>query len=240
MIKDFIAKEYFEPSFLGIFLNPFYIARKGLLKGIKSLAGSLTGKILDVGCGTKPYEKYFSGEKYVGLEIGTTINREEKKADFYYDGHTFPFDKNEFDSIVSNQVLEHVFNPSEFLREINRVTKLGGKLLLTVPFVWDEHEQPYDYARYSSFGLKYLLEQNGFRIIDQYKSCADSSALFQLVNAYLYKIVRPIPVIKQVATIFIMSVVSLFGIISAVILPDNKDLYLDNVLLAEKISDLVD
>src|SRR3546814_6951319 len=55
-------------------------------------------------------------------------------------------------------------------------------LLLTVPFVWDEHEQPYDYARYSTFGLKSLLERNGFNVLTQKKLLADSSILFQLIN----------------------------------------------------------
>src|SRR3546814_4577495 len=61
-------------------------------------------------------------------------------------------------------------------------------LLLTVPFVWDEHEQPYDYARYSTFGLKSLLERNGFNVLTQKKLLADSSILFQLINAYMFKV----------------------------------------------------
>jgi len=89
---------------------------------------------------------------------------------------------------LCNQVLEHVFNPDAFLSEIYRVLKRDGKLLLTVPFVWDEHEQPSDYARYSSFGLKALLEKNGFRIIQHERIGADASILFQLINAYLYTV----------------------------------------------------
>jgi SAM-dependent methyltransferase len=172
-IKNLIIKNQFEPSLIGLFVNPFFIARRGLLKSIKELGSDITGRTLDVGCGTKPYEKYFNCSEYVGLEIETTLNRELKKADYFYDGKKFPFGNAEFDSIVTNQVLEHVFNPDEFLDEINRVLKVGGKLLLTVPFVWDEHEQPYDYARYSSFGLKSLLEKCGFEIIEHHKSVND-------------------------------------------------------------------
>ena len=67
--------------------------------------------------------------------------------------------------MLCNQVLEHVFNPDEFLLKINRVLKNDGKLLLTVPFVWDEHEQPFDYARYSSFGLKALIEKMVLKLL---------------------------------------------------------------------------
>jgi len=38
---------------------------------------------------------------------------------------------------------------------------------MTAPFVWDEHSQPYNYARYSSFGLKFILEKHGFEILEQ-------------------------------------------------------------------------
>ena len=74
-----------------------------------------------------------------------------------------------FDNVVCNQVLEHVFRPEVFLLEIHRVIKPGGNMLMSVPFIWDEHEQPWDYARYSSFGLKYLLENTGFEVIEQRK-----------------------------------------------------------------------
>ena len=155
-------------------------------------------------------------------------------ADYYYDGKTFPFKESEFDSVVTNQVLEHVFNPDEFLSEINRVLKTKGKLLLTVPFVWDEHEQPFDYARYSSFGLKSLLEKNGFEILDLRKSVNDYSVLAQLFNAYIYKITRRNIFIKNLALILILAPITISGIIISKILPNNNDLYLDNIVLAEK------
>jgi SAM-dependent methyltransferase len=234
-LKQIIQKEQFEPTLLGVFLNPFFIARRGLLKSIRELGKNINGKTLDVGCGTKPYEKYFNCSEYVGLEIETTLNRELKKADYFYNGKTFPFKDSEFDSVVTNQVLEHVFNPDEFLKEMNRVLKVEGKLLLTVPFVWDEHEQPYDYARYSSFGLKSLLEEHGFEVVKQQKSVNDFRVIIQLVNAYVYKKVHQLQLIRQLTTISFCAVVNVIGLLSA-LLPKNNDLYLDNVILARKVS----
>ena len=60
--------------------------------------------------------------------------------------------------------------------------------LMTVPFVWDEHEQPYDYARYSSFGLKHILSENGFEVIKHLKSNNGLEVIFQLINAYIFKV----------------------------------------------------
>jgi len=234
----FLTKQMFEPSLIGIFVNPFYLARIALLREIKTSGKEIVGKTLDVGCGTKPYEKFFSSSKYTGLEIETTINREDKSVDVFYDGGKFPFADNEFDSIVTNQVLEHVFNPTEFLSEINRVLKLNGNLLLTVPFVWDEHEQPYDYARYSSFGLAHLLKQHGFEIVESKKTANDFRIFAQLLNAYIYKITQRNKVIRQLFTFFIMSIISILGMLLSKILPKNNDLYLDNIILAKKIENV--
>ena len=115
--------------------------------------------------------------------------------------------------------------------------KVGGKLLLTVPFVWDEHEQPYDYARYSSFGLKSLLEKCGFEIIEHHKSVNDFGVVIQLINGYIYKITKPIPLLRQLATITVCAVINILGIPISYILPKNNDLYLDNIILANKVKE---
>jgi SAM-dependent methyltransferase len=237
-IENIVVKEQFEPTFIGIFLNPFFIARRGLLKSIKELGKEITGKTLDVGCGTKPYKKFFNSLEYIGLEIETTMNRSIKQADYFYDSKKFPFGAAEFDSIVTNQVLEHVFNPDEFLSEINRVLKINGKLLITVPFVWDEHEQPYDYARYSSFGLKSLLEKHGFEIIKHHKSVNDFGAVIQLMNAYIYKMTHRYTIIRQIIKLTICALINMLGIIISSVLPKNDDLYLDNIILAHKLNDI--
>jgi SAM-dependent methyltransferase len=234
-IKQIIEDQYYNPRLLGLIVNPFYIARKGLYKEIKVLGFNIVGRTLDVGCGTKPYQQLFKSDEYIGLEYDTGIDNIKKKADYYYDGKVFPFGDNEFDSIITNQVLEHIFSPNDFLSEINRVLKTNGKLLITVPFVWDEHEQPFDYARYSSFGLKSLLNDNGFEILESKKSVNDFRVLAQLFNAYIYKITNRNVLLKNVALILVMAPVTVLGILLAKILPTNNDLYLDNIVLAKKI-----
>lgn len=218
-------------------MNPFFIARNGLYFNIKLLSKYVQGNVLDVGCGQKPYESLFTNAtKYIGLELNTPENRKNKKADFFYDGINFPFEKESFDSIIVNQVLEHVFNPEVFLDNINNVLKVNGTLLLTVPFVWDEHEQPYDYARYSSFGLAHLLENNGFEIIEHCKSVKTIAVVFQLINCYIHKLVNSFHIsVKIVFWIFLCMPFSIIGTILGAILPDNSDLYLDNIVCAKKM-----
>lgn len=106
-----------------------------------------------------------------------------------------------------------------------------------MPFVWDEHEQPYDYARYSSFGLRSLLEKQGLRILQHKKLGADASILFQLTNAYLFKITQGLPrPFKLLLTASVMELINVSGVLVSRLLPNNPDLYLDHVVLSEKIS----
>ena len=225
----------FKPTLIGLIINPFYIARSNLYKHIKRHALKFSGNLIDIGCGDKPYEYLFRNvTKYEGLEISSTVHT-STKAEFSYDGRTLPFNKETYESVFLSEVLEHVFNPDEFLKEINRVMTPNGKLFITVPFIWDEHEQPYDFARYSSFGIHHLLKKNGFEIELSEKSCSNIGVLFQLLNGYLYKITYSWNIVFR-STIFLLLCfpINLIGLISGFILPNNNDLYLDNIIIATK------
>jgi len=235
-LRTLYQKESFYPTWLGLFVNPFYFARKGLALHVGALAGQITGRTLDVGCGSKPYEKLYASSEYIGLEYDTPEYRASKSAEHFYDGETFPFSDGEFDSLVANQVFEHVFNPECFLSEVHRVLKQDGVMLLTMPFVWDEHEQPYDFARYSSFGIRALLERHGFEILEQRKSTDDIRVIFQLLNTYIYKkTVTHYDWVNLVAIILLMAPFNILGELLGWLLPRNPDLYLDNIILARRI-----
>lgn len=216
-------------------VNPFFIARQGLSDAMIDFGPSLSGRVLDVGCGSKPYQHMLAATEYVGLEYDNPRSRAAGIADFYYQGNRFPFDDSSFDGVLFNQVLEHVFNPDEFLAEVFRVVKPEGRILLTVPFVWDEHEQPFDYARYSSFGLRHLLEKHGFQVLRQDKTVTDLRALFQLLNAYTYKkTYSGRPYRDVLTTILLMAPVNIIGQVFGRVFPSNEDFYLDNVVLAKR------
>lgn len=233
-LRKYINKQSFEPGFLGLFINPFYIARKELLKSVQIFNKELVGITLDIGCGVKPYRKFYNTMYYFGLDLPSSIHNIKLSADIIYDGNILPFKNDSVDSIVLNQVLEHIFEPEHFLSEIRRILKINGRLFITVPFIWDEHEKPIDFARYTSFGIKYLLRKNGFEIIKQYKTANNISALAQLLNLYIYKVVYRNLFIKKIATLFLMAPITIIGVILGKILPNNDDLFLDNVILAVK------
>ena len=232
----FIGSQQFNPGLLGAFVNPFFLARRLLWREVAAASAELAGRLLDVGCGSQPYRTLFTEHVYTGLDIDSPRTRKLAVADAFYDGHRFPFEDARFDAVLCNQVLEHVFNPTEFLSEVRRVMTPGARLLLTVPFVWDEHEQPWDYARYSSFGLRSLLEQNGFRVLRQRKLMADFSLLFQLAIAYLYKVtLTGSPHLNLLLTVLLFGPMSLIGLAAGTLLPKNQDLFLDQLVVAEVV-----
>ncbi len=233
---NYMERQRFAPNWASTLVNPFYFARKGLHKNLCLLAPRLQGNLIDVGCGTKPYQNLIACNRYDGLEIDTPRTRSLGYAKYFYSGKQFPFADNSYDSALCNQVLEHVFEPDNFMREINRVLKKNGLLLLTVPFTWDEHEQPYDYARYSSFGLKHLLSKHGFEIIEYKKSEPTVVVIFQLINCYIYKKTKTKSLyLNLLFSLFLIAPFNIFGLIFSTILPENDDLYLDNIVLAQKL-----
>jgi SAM-dependent methyltransferase len=228
-------REQYEPTWLGLLINPFYFARRGLLDELRPLFAELKGDVLDVGCGNIPYRALVQATSYVGLDVDTPFTRKVGAADVFYQGGTFPLGDASFDGVLCSQVLEHVFTPEAFLAEIRRVLRADGVLVLAVPFMWDEHEQPHDFGRYSSFGLRALLERSGFEVIVQRKSQGDARALVQLASAWLFKVVvthnKWINLLTQLAVI---APVNVIGAAVGAILPRNADFYLDNVVLARK------
>lgn len=238
MIKAWRDRQQYLPGPFGWLVNPFHFARCGLLTGLGEFLPRLQSEVLDVGCGRKPYRHLVPAARYVGVDIDSPVTRALAAADVFYDGQRLPFDASSFDAVLCSQVLEHVFTPEVFLAEIYRVLRPGGVLLLAVPFAWDEHEQPQDFARYSSFGLRALLERNGFVVEAQRKTCADFRAIVQLATGALYKVTRSenrwLNLLAQVALIAPVNVV---GGLLALVLPRNEDFYLDNIVLARRPAD---
>jgi SAM-dependent methyltransferase len=234
------VREAFMPRWYSVFFNPFYLIRRSLFKGIQRNKSYIQGKVLDFGCGSKPYISLFNCESYTGLDYATEVSEKNTKlaADVFYDGKTIPFEANLFDSVFSSEVLEHVFNPGEILDEINRVMKPGGHLVLTCPFFWPEHEQPYDYARYSSFGLKHLIGEHGFEVVAYEKTGSYFECLLQGWVLYLYYFIPHKP--KALEAIFFTIFITpflLLGLLLAAILPKRvkrSDFYLNNIIVARK------
>jgi SAM-dependent methyltransferase len=130
---------------------------------LKSL-GYIKGIVVDLGCGTAPYRQDILrvADRYIGIDWPNS-QHDQVCVDVFADlTSNLPFNDDFADTIVSFQVMEHLPEPSLFLAECNRILKPGGRLVVTVPFMWHIHEAPHDYYRYTRYGLKYLLAKNRF------------------------------------------------------------------------------
>ena len=157
---------FFGSHFLSLFGHPYAINRTGLKQSIKGLADlTKPGPTIDIGCGIMPYRKLFKQHvPYEGIEIETRHKDHNKLATHFYDGHTLPLADNSYNSVLCFQVLEHCSDPELMLQECHRVLNEGGTLLLTMPLIWPEHEQPWDFQRFTYYGIARHLEKSGFKI----------------------------------------------------------------------------
>lgn len=226
----------FSDKTISLFFNPFFLVRKNLSHQIRTQSINLEGQLLDVGSGTKPYRDYFEHcYSHVGLEIEPDEHRaKNKNADFYYDGKVFPFENSSFDSILCNQVLEHVFDPELFISEIYRVLKTDGKAIITVPFLWGEHEVPHDYARYSSFGLKHLLTRHGFEIL-YYKKLGNIFIFnLQYFNLFLMSYFKKKYFVLLPFLYILIVFTNLIGLLFMFDISSHREIYVDNFILIKK------
>lgn len=122
-------------------------------------------RILDVGAGSGHYRSIFCKQSYFAIDRGyeqESISGLSAVADIA----AIPFADNVMDSAVCMEVLEHVRDPVGILKEICRVVRPGGKVMVSTPFCLGEHMQPYDYYRYTRFELKEMFDQAGFVTVE--------------------------------------------------------------------------
>jgi len=133
----------------------------------KSASRYLTGSLVDIGCGTKPYRKLLAPHvtEHIGVDHRDTVH-DKTHIDLIGSAYAIPVHDASFDSALCTAVLEHVEEPEQALRECYRVLKSKGVAVYTVPFIWHLHEEPRDFFRYSKHGIKYLFEKAGFEVLE--------------------------------------------------------------------------
>jgi SAM-dependent methyltransferase len=233
-IRAAYEDQVFRPRWWSVFCNAFYLSRRGIFEGILRHAPKLSGRLMDFGCGSKPYRDLFRVDEYVGVDIQVSGHASvDKHADVFYDGKTLPFSDRCFDSMLASEVLEHVFNLDAILAEMYRVLKPGGVLLITIPFAWDQHEVPYDFARYTEWGIKCLLERHGFAVETQEKTSTHIETVAQLIVSYFYKYLPDNAVFKAFR-VFSIAPVFLVGLLLSRILPKGNGFFLNQVIVARR------
>ncbi len=120
--------------------------------------------VLDAGSGRAPYRDLFTHARYETADFLAVKGKTYTEQDYVCDLADIPVEDARFDHVLLTQVLEHIPEPRAVLAELHRVLKPGGTLWLTAPLFYAEHEKPYDFYRYTQFGLRHLLEEAGFAV----------------------------------------------------------------------------
>lgn len=221
-----------------VFRDPGFITRRALSREVRRMADSVgeVGLVVDVGCGSRPYESMFRCRRYLGLDVPDSGHpRESKKCDVFYDGVTLPIADAEADVVLCTQVLEHASDPSAMLSDIARVLRPGGSLVLTAPLVWPEHETPYDFRRYTSFGLGQALAAAGLEIVELRPTTSAAAAVAQLNSLYIHGVLGAgVPVWSSIVSAVVCAPVQIVGLALGRVLPGTRALYLDNAVLARR------
>jgi len=156
----------------------------------KNLDGNKKYKILDYGCGVRPYEYVFEPYKseYVGVDVGNNPHADHSIGP----DDKLLFRDGDFDIVLSSQVLEQVENVDLYLGECHRVLKNGGLLILSTHGTWQFHSAPVDVQRWTSYGLKSLLEKYGFNIRDFIPSLGQLALTSQLRLTFYHSFVKEV------------------------------------------------
>jgi SAM-dependent methyltransferase len=111
-------------------------------------------RVLDVGCGVKPYYPFFrdAASEYVGVDVV-----ENPAADVHGSVEALPVPDGSFDLVLCTQVLEHTTDPQQAIRELRRVTAPGGRVLASTHGVEVYHPSPEDNWRWTHTGLERLF-----------------------------------------------------------------------------------
>ena len=141
-----------------------WLVHRFMRQTMEQVAPLARGHLLDVGCGTQPYRRLFDHvSRYTGMDRDRT---RYARADLWADALALPMRSNACDTVLCNQVLEHVPEPQQVMNEMARVLRPGGTLILTAPHIWGLHEIPHDYYRYTPYGLRHLTEKAGLSVVE--------------------------------------------------------------------------
>lgn len=178
-----------------LLINPYFIPKKLLRDALQRETAQVKGNlVVDVGCGWQPYKIYFKHfDHYVGLDLDA--NRHPTVVST---ADCLPLSNRVVDVIICTEVIEHTREPKQVCCELARVLKPGGGYFLSAPMSWNLHYEPYDYYRFTRYGLVYLMEEAGLEV----EKVIRIGGLFSLFGARLVDVVqrkvKSLPLINRI------------------------------------------
>jgi hypothetical protein len=122
-----------------------------------------TAAVLDVGCAEQPFRTLIesSGHTYVGMDV---VQNSSRSVDIVSTLEDAPAPTRDYSVILCTEVLEHVLDIGGAFAGLRRLAGPGGSVVLTVPFIFPLHMEPYDFRRLTLYGLERLAAEHRFRV----------------------------------------------------------------------------
>ena len=157
----------------------------------KSILSQLEGTVLDVGCGHRNARTFLDHKaSYIGLDnYHTAVVWYGSTPDIYAQAEALPLAGASIHHVLLLDVLEHIPDPGNCLREIHRVLLPRGKLIIQLPFLYPLHDTPLDFNRWTVYGITRLLEQCGFIVTETHHDGSPLETAGMLLNLALCKVV---------------------------------------------------
>ena len=127
------------------------------------LASDRGAAVLDVGCGEQPFRRMIeaAGCRYVGMDV---VENRTGSVDIVSTLEAVPAPSAPYSLILCTEVLEHVVDIGAAFEGLRRLAAAGGAVVLTVPFVFPLHMEPYDFRRLTLHGVERLANDHGFAV----------------------------------------------------------------------------
>jgi SAM-dependent methyltransferase len=175
-----------------------WVVRHALARFLREQAAELAAgppvRVLDVGCGVKPYYPFFAGvaSEYLGVDVV-----ENPAAELLGPVEALPVETASFDVVLCTQVLEHCDDPRTAVSELARVTRPGGRVLASTHGVQVYHPSPADYWRWTHEGLRRLFETSAeWASLRVDPAAGTGSALAMLLATYVEIALRRTPLAR--------------------------------------------
>lgn len=176
------------------FFSPAYLSQYDVtLPLIQQYA---QGRLIDLGCGDMPYRELIIAR----VSAYDSLDFFPRSEDVTYVGdiQAMPMiESNAYDTAICLEVLEHVPDPFQAMREIYRILKPEGVLILSVPHLNRLHDEPHDYYRYTQHGVRVLLERAGFTVLVLKKRGGLLSFLGHQAATLMLSAVWGVPLVKN-------------------------------------------
>jgi SAM-dependent methyltransferase len=173
------------------------------------LKDHVTGDLIDLGCGKVPlYDAYKSHTTSCTCADWESTLHKNPYLDLTADlNKPLPFPSEKFDTIILSDVLEHIAKPDDLWREMYRILKPGGKLILNVPFFYKLHEVPHDYFRYTKYALQNFADSSGLKLILLKEIGGLPEVLIDLTGKFFYNI----PIIGKILSRLLQEIGNFFS-----------------------------